>query len=235
LAVTSVEQNELEMQPLPGNSLLVGLTYVDADGAVRSRRQFLGQVLPAEPGAGGVRVRAPDGEVIALPDAAAVLPAPRGRYRSLDSGETFADPDFLTSWRIRPAEGVPWEAGYAPLVGGSAWDEWDFTYRYDPAHLRRLVDGYAGDYLGKRVRAALQVYQTAADGAERFLGEEERAGRLVRVSVLEGAVLVLDNGKEFRLPPDLALLQPAPPGAAGHDRPDLLTRWTVYRNAEDED
>jgi hypothetical protein len=222
------------MQPVPGSNLLIGLTYVDADGVVQRRRQFLGQVVAAEPGGAGIAVRAPDGEVITLPDAAAVLPAPRGRYRSLDSGETFADPDFITSWRIRQAGGGAWEPNYAPLVGASGPDEWDFAYRYDPAHLRRMVDGHAGDYLGKRVRVALQVYQTA-DGTERFLGEEERAGRLVRVSLPEGAVLVLDNGKEFRLPPDLALLQPAPPGDPGDDRPDLITRWTVYRNADDDD
>src|SRR5688572_2954555 len=89
------------MEALPGRSLLVGLTYVGPDQSVQSRRQFLGEVLAAAPGAPpGLYVRAPDGEVVTLPpDSAAVLPAPRGQYRCLVSGETLTDPDLLASWR----------------------------------------------------------------------------------------------------------------------------------------
>jgi hypothetical protein len=187
-----------------------------------------------------VHVRAPDGAVVVLPDAAAVLPAPRGAYRCLDSGETYTDPDLLSSWRISQGGGAlpRWEPNFAPLIRSLVPDEWELTYRHDAAHLRRFLEVHAKDYLGKRVLVALAVYQEAAGGrAERFLGEETRTGRLARASLGEGAVLVLDNGKEFRLPPDLALLQPAPPSdpALGPDRPDLITRWTVFRTPEDDD
>ena len=228
------------MEALPGHRLLVGLTYVGADAAVRERRQFLGEVLPKAPEAPpGVYVRAPAGEVVALPaEAAAMLPAPRGAYRCLHTGETFTDPDLLTSWRITLADGADprWEANYAPLVRSTVPDEWELAYRHDAAHLRRFVDSHAAAYVGKRVLVALQVYQEAEAG-DRFLGEELRAGRIARVSYGEGVVLVLDNGKEFRLPPDLALLQPAPPGDSvlGQAQPDFVTRWTVLRNAEDDE
>ncbi len=80
----------------------------------------------------------------------------------------------------------------------------------------------------------MQIYQEG-EGGVRYLGEELRAGRIVRASYGECVVLALDSGKEFRLPPDLALLQPAPPSdqAAFGPAPDLVTRWTVFRNPED--
>lgn len=226
------------MVALPGHRLLVGLTYVGPDAAVRRRHQFLGEVAAPTPGAApGLYVRAPGGGLLALPaDPAAVLPAPRGQYRCIDTGEIFADPDLLTSWRITLQDGAEprWDPNPAPLIRSIVPDDWELTYRHDAAHLRRFLDGHAADYLGRRVEVALQVYQED-DGGAHFLGEEIRAGRLVRASYGEGVVLLLDNGKEFRLPPDLALLQPAPPagGEATGQSPDLVTRWTVFRNAED--
>ncbi len=234
------------MEALPGDSLLVGLTYVGPDQAVVNRRQFMGQVLaPAAEAAPGVYVRLPQGEVVTLPaDGAAVLPAPRGQYRCLDSGETFTDPDLLASWRVTLDGGAPaqWEANYAPLIRSIVPEEWELTYRHDAAHLRRFLDRHAADYVGKRVRVALQVYITVdeeegAAASERFAGEEQRAGRIARANYGEGVVVALDNGKEFRLPPDLSLLQPAPRGlAAGEsfDQPDFITRWTVLRNEDEE-
>jgi hypothetical protein len=230
------------MEALPGHSLLVGLTYVGTDLAVLNRRQFLGEVVaPAEGAAPGLYVRSPGGELVSLPpDTAAVLPAPRGQYRCLVSGETLSDPDLLTSWRITVDNGAArWEANYAPHVRSIVPDEWEFTYRHDAAHLRRFLDKHAKDYLGKRVRVALQLYMEDEDGAaSRFLGEEERAGRIARASYGEGVIVALDSGKEFRLPPDLSLLQPASPGEnspAAQPGFDLITRWTVLRSPEDDE
>jgi hypothetical protein len=223
------------MDMLPGCRLLVTLTYVGPNGDVRERRQFLGEVLsPAPDGPPGLYVRSPAGEVVALPvDTAAVLPAPRGQYRCLVSGETVTDPDLLTSWRIAVDEAgaEQWQANYAPHARPSLPDEWEFTYRHDAAHLRRFVESHASRYLGKRLRVSLALYEEAGS-AERFLGEEQRLGRIVRASFGEGVIIVLENGKEFRLPPDLSLLQPAPPADQAHA--DLVARWTVIRAAESE-
>src|SRR5688572_29715617 len=124
------------MQALAGHSLLVGLTYVGPDAAVRERRQFLGEVLPPPADAApGVYVRSPEGEPVALPaDGAAILPAPRGEYRCLVTGETIIDPDLVSSWRILVDNGAPprWQANYAPHIQPPSPDEWDFTYRHDP-------------------------------------------------------------------------------------------------------
>ena len=224
------------MEDLAGRSLLVGLTYVGPDDAVRERRQFLGEVVQTPDGAPGVYVRSPEGEAVALPaDGAAFLPAPRGAYRCLVSGETITDPDLVSSWRIVVHNGAPprWQANYAPHVQAPSPDEWDFTYRHDPTYLRRFLDKQGGAYVGKRVRVVLQVYVEDEDGAsDRFAGEEERVGRVARASYAEGVVVALDNGKEFRLPPDLSLLQPVP---AGDDAPVLMTRWTVVRSAEEDE
>lgn len=228
------------MVALPGHSLLVGLTFMDLDASVRERRQFLGEVLEAPPGGPpGLYVRAPEGAAVAVPaDAAAVLPAPRGVYRCLVTGETFTDPDLITSWRViePPGAAARWQANYAPLVRPPVPDEWDFTYRHDPAHLRHFLDTRGGDYAGRRVRVLLRVYVEAADGAgSHFVGEEERAGRIARASYAEGVVVTLESGKEFRLPPDLSLLQPLPSGDAAGQPAELITRWTVVRSAEEDE
>lgn len=228
------------MNALPGQRLLVGLTYVGPGAAVRQRRQFMGEVVaPAPEAPPGLYVRAPEGEVLALPaDTAAILPAPRGDYRCIDTGEVFVEPDWLTSWRITLLDDAAprWDANPAPLFRSIVPDDWELRYRHDAAHLRRFLDDHAAAYMGKRVQVRLQIYQEADDGA-RFVGEETRTGHIVRASYGEGVVLVLDNGKEFRLPPDLALLQPAP--AAGTEPaagwPDLVTGWTVLRNPEDDE
>lgn len=222
------------MDVLPGQRLLVGLTYVGPDAAVRERRQFLGEVLPPDPAAPGVPARTPSGEIVNLPaEPAAYLPAPRGDYRCLATGELFTDPDLLTSWCITLADGAEphWEANLAPLVRSSLPDEWDFTYRHDVHHLRRFIDRHAAAYLGRSVLVFLQVYHDGPSG-DHFVGEELHAGRLARASYAEGAILILDNGKEFRLPPDLALFQPAPASLAPAD---YITRWTVLRPPDEDE
>ena len=226
------------MEALPGQRLLVGLTYVGPQAVVLRRRQFLGEVVAPDPQSPlCVHVRAPQGDVLVLPpDPVALLLAPRGHYRCLDTGEVFVDPDCLTSWRVTEAEGgtAQWEPNYAPLVRSIVPDDWELNYRHDAAHLRRQVEAHAAAYLGRRLEVALQVYEED-DAGSRFLGEETRAGRIVRVSYGEGVVLALDNGKEFRLPPDLALLQPAPRAAPRSADPGFVTRWTVFRSAEDDE
>lgn len=89
---------------LVGCQLLVGISYLDAAGAVVSRQQFCGEVLDV--GDGVVVVSRPGGgEPAVLPaDAGAYRPAPAGRYRLAGSGEVVTDPDWMTTWRVQAPE-----------------------------------------------------------------------------------------------------------------------------------
>jgi hypothetical protein len=80
--------------------LLVGITYVDADGEVLGREQFCGEVLDV--GEGVVVVARPgEPEPAVLPaDEEAYEPAPPGRYTLAGTGEVIVDPDWLTTWMV---------------------------------------------------------------------------------------------------------------------------------------
>jgi hypothetical protein len=89
-----------QLAGLTGLRLLVGLSYVSAEGEPLSSIQFCGRVL--EVGDGVVVVANPEGaEPIALPaDAAAYTRARPGRYTLRHSGEVVLDPDYVTTWTI---------------------------------------------------------------------------------------------------------------------------------------
>lgn len=85
---------------LVGQRLLVGITYVDADGKVTGAQQFCGRVL--EVGDGVVVVERPgEDEPAVLPaDAAAYRSAEPGKYTLTETGETIVNPDYLSTWRV---------------------------------------------------------------------------------------------------------------------------------------
>jgi hypothetical protein len=89
---------------LIGKSILVGLIYLDADGATDHREQHYGIITAVEP-ARSVTINVDQsGEVLALPaDPMAYEPAPPGDYQLYDGDRVIADPDFLTRWRVVPA------------------------------------------------------------------------------------------------------------------------------------
>lgn len=64
-------------------------------------------------------------------------------------------------------------------------------------------------------------------------------GRILRVSEDEGMVLELPNGSEFHLPPDLTVLQDAPPGEYTESStgsaicdPDFLAMWEIHQDPD---
>jgi hypothetical protein len=92
---------------LIGKTVLIGLTFADADGNVQAREQRHGVIENADPEEGvGVRLVAPgqpwDGEIYRLPPhRKAFTPAEPGVYRLHSTGEAVVDPDFTTTWEIR--------------------------------------------------------------------------------------------------------------------------------------
>jgi hypothetical protein len=85
-----------------GRKILVGVTYVDHDGAVTAQRQLHGKIAAATK----------DGVVIALegkragqnwtmpPSWESTRPAPAGEYRLRETGEVIVNPDLLAEWTI---------------------------------------------------------------------------------------------------------------------------------------
>jgi hypothetical protein len=90
-----------QLRELIGHRLLVGITYLDADGSVTATRQFCGQVLDVADGVVVVE-RPGEAEPAVLPaDAAAYRRAEPGSYTLAGTGETVRDPDFVSTWTLR--------------------------------------------------------------------------------------------------------------------------------------
>jgi hypothetical protein len=86
-----------------GKHVLVGLTYLDAEGEVEEQEQFHGVIVEGGgPDEGVTLKRADTGEVVTLPPG--LEPAEPGEYTLRSSGETVVDPDFVATWTISPPE-----------------------------------------------------------------------------------------------------------------------------------
>src|SRR2546423_9518011 len=91
----------------------------------------------------------------------------------------------------------------------------------------------AASYIGKH----LLVGMTYLDHNEQLLEQKQFHGDIVRINEHEGIVILLrDSGEEYKLPPDIDSLKPAPAGeyrlrATGEVvvNPDLVTTWTLTK------
>lgn len=87
---------------LVGRTLLVGVTYLDSDGAAVGQVQRFGTIsaIGARPGSRLVIAR--DGHPdFAVPyDPAAIAVAPPGTYRLRETGEAVVNPDLLGEWTV---------------------------------------------------------------------------------------------------------------------------------------
>ncbi len=95
----------MEAGEILGKTVLVGLTYMTADGRVREREQLHGVVVSADEEL-GIEIRQASGEIFTLPPAFdSFEPADPGEYTLRSTGEVISDPDLLCSWTItEPAE-----------------------------------------------------------------------------------------------------------------------------------
>jgi len=80
---------------------------------------------------------------------------------------------------------------------------------------------------------------TYLDSSEQLIEQKQMFGTIERINDNEGIVVRLDSGDEFKLPPLLKSLQPAPKGefrlrSTGQIviDPDFLTTWTSTKSAD---
>jgi hypothetical protein len=103
---------DITYQSIVGKTILAGFGIVDENRKELSRMQFHGVIIAADATKGiSVRINgAPDisplhvnnGVVVLPPDLRIIQPAPPGTYRLASTGEEVTDPDYLSSFTVRP-------------------------------------------------------------------------------------------------------------------------------------
>jgi len=98
----------------------------------------------------------------------------------------------------------------------------------------QLDKALAKSYIGKHLLVGI----TYLDHNDNFIEQKQVHGIILRINEIEGVVLRLKTGEEFKLPPDLRGFQQAPKGeyrlrSTGEIvvDPDLISNWTFNRPA----
>lgn len=202
-------------QDFVGLDLLVGLTYLDAEGSVLRQEQFHGPIEEADPSTTWVR-SSDGGERRWVPTNLAVFrPAPGGTYRLASTGQVVTDPFLLTSWMLTVSHDGAGELHYAaepnhaPLGQSRVPTEWELNYVPNFDRIRRTIDLFGDEYLGRTLLLGLTY--TGPDGE--FRRQEQCMGRIMVVDFDEGIVVSCEpDGRPFLLPGELSWIEKAPPG-----------------------
>ena len=90
-----------------GKYILVGVTYVDADGTVEESVQMHGTVESASQD--GIKLALKGeraGQSWTMPaDPSAITPAQPGKYELPETGEIVENPDFICTWMVQRPRG----------------------------------------------------------------------------------------------------------------------------------
>jgi hypothetical protein len=82
-----------------GKTVLVGVTYQDAESHDLEKKQFFGTICRINQKEGIVLTLSNTGKEFSLPPALDALKEARpGEYRLRSTGEIIVDPDYLTTW-----------------------------------------------------------------------------------------------------------------------------------------
>ena len=85
---------------LVGKTILIGLTYYEADGTFSEQKQAFGRITNFRRGQ-WIVVQLDDGEIFELPpDRSAIQPASPGEYRLRSTGQIVTNPDYLCSYTV---------------------------------------------------------------------------------------------------------------------------------------
>jgi hypothetical protein len=96
--------DEERANALIGKSVLIGLTYVNADGSIDSQVQHFGRIVGADETMVTVRLHDSDEDFTLPPALDAFEEATPGEYRLRGTGEVIVDPDLLSTWTISAPE-----------------------------------------------------------------------------------------------------------------------------------
>jgi hypothetical protein len=101
--------DETIAESVVGKVVLVGLTYLEADGTLMEQQQFFGMVVSADSCKGillSLKGQRAGEEYNLPPDTRAIEIAAAGEYRLRATGEVVIDPDFTAMFSItKPADG----------------------------------------------------------------------------------------------------------------------------------
>src|SRR5262245_54271512 len=92
--------DDAEAARLIGKHLLVGLTYVNADGTLQKQVQVHGHITAVDDTRVTMRLHGSDEEFTLPPEWERFEPADPGEYRLRSTGEVVVNPDLLASWTI---------------------------------------------------------------------------------------------------------------------------------------
>jgi hypothetical protein len=222
------------LQPLIGKTVLAGI-WQFYEGECVEQSQDFGQITAFEE---TLILQKTEGKLIHVPVSyEAVVPAQRGKYKLITTGEEITNPDYLLSWRLEIADDIQesqWEANTAPHYHTIVGKEWDFEKNKDDEYLKALILSRGKELIGKTIMIGLMYYITVNDEPQ-FESKTQKYGRIVRISYQEGVVVQLQDGAELSLPPDISLLERAPIGSykaksSGDiiENPDYMTMWDIY-------
>jgi hypothetical protein len=88
-----------------GKHLLFGITYLDREGDIVSRRQGHGTIIAVEPTL-TVRLHGTDEQFTLPPEVADAAP---GEYRLRSTGDVVVNPDLLAQWTVQASIDEPSE------------------------------------------------------------------------------------------------------------------------------
>jgi hypothetical protein len=236
------ETKDPRLQAFIGKKAIVGIYQFYQDEPV-TRSQDYGEIVAI--GEGHLSLQKKDGLTYSPIRYDAIVIAPRGRYVLDSTGEEIIDPDLLISWRLDlddELEESQWQPNTAPHFWSLVGKEWDFEYEYDRDFIEQLLKFKAESYVGKTIIIGVSEYESRKDGGKKLIKQSQLFGEIARLNPTEGVVIRLKDGLEKKLPPDISMLQAAPPGeytlhSTGEviKNPDLMTIWATTRILPDVD
>lgn len=200
-------------QDLVGLNVLVGLTYLGAEGQVLRQEQFHGLIEKTD-GTTTWVLPSDGGDLRWVPtEMAAFRPAPGGTYRLESTGQVVTDPWLLTSWMLtvlQDEEGETYyeaEPNFAPLMNSRVPREWVLTYRVDEKRIRRTIEVFGDQFIGRNLLLGI-TYVTQSGSLQH---QEQVVGTIMVVDFDEGIVVSCDpDGRQLVLPGDPSWLEKAP-------------------------
>jgi hypothetical protein len=222
----------LDDQSLIGNIALCTIAQYSGT-ELKKQSVFYGEIINIVKGKATIKDNKGEELIIPVNIDLIVFP-PRGIYR-LENGEVINDPDVIISWKVNllsPLEDSDWIANTAPHIHAIINNKWEYEYKYDKEYLSRRMEKDTSNIIGKTVIIGISYSDPKTKEITR---REQIDGIIIRASMKEGIVIHRnDNGEEYKLPPDITMIQKAPNGQYRLKSngkvivdPGFITTWVV--------